>query len=58
MTAARTWQDPEKVSNDERAEEAVGDGIVTALALINNLEVNERVLYARMTNVEQSTLIE
>jgi len=27
------------------------------LSLINNLEVNEQVLYARMENVEESTLI-
>ncbi len=35
----------------------IGHGIVTALRLINLLELNEQVLYARMTNVEQSTLI-
>jgi hypothetical protein len=29
-----------------------------AARLINNLEINEQVLYARMINVEQSTLIE
>ncbi len=68
---AGTWQDPESVSNDERADnvllevqygdtadEAVGDGIIVCLALINNLEVNEQVLYARMLNVEQTTLIQ
>jgi hypothetical protein len=66
-----TWRDPQSVSNDERADntliiveygevegEWVGHGIVVALALINNLEVNEQVLYARMENVEESTLIE
>ena len=71
LTAAGTWQDPESVSNDERADnvllevefgevdgEWVGRGIVRALSLINNLEVNEQVLYARMVNVEESTLIE
>ena len=65
-----TWQDPESVSNDMRADntllqveygevegELIGDGIKTALSLINNLEVNEQVLYARMENIEQSTLI-
>lgn len=70
LTAAGTWQDPASVSNDERADnvvlevqfgdaesEAVGDGIIVALTLINNLEVNEQVLYARMINVEQTTLI-
>jgi hypothetical protein len=70
LSAAGTWQDPDSVSNDERAdnvllevqfgetaEEIVGDGIVVALGLINNLEVNEQVLYARMIDVEQTTLI-
>jgi hypothetical protein len=70
LAAAGTWQDPESVSNDERADnvllevqfgetadELVGRGIVAALSLINNLEVNEQILYARMINVEESTLI-
>ena len=70
LTAAGTWQDPDSVSHDERAEnvllevqfgevegELVGRGIVTALSLINNLEVNEQVLYARMINIEETTLI-
>jgi hypothetical protein len=70
LAAAGTWQDPESVSSDERAEnvllevqfgeiegELVGRGIVLALSLINNLEVNEQVLYARMINVEETTLI-
>lgn len=71
MAAAGTWQDPESVSNDARAdnvmlevefgeieEELIGDGIVRCLSLINNLEINEQILYARMLNVEQTTLIE
>ena len=70
LAAAGTWQDPDSVSNDERADnvllevqfgeiegELVGHGIVLALSLINNLEVNEQVLYARMINVEETTLI-
>jgi len=70
LAAAGTWQDPESVSNDERAdnvllevqfgetaEEIVGSAIVAALSVINNLEINEQVLYARMINVEESTLI-
>ncbi len=70
LTAAGTWQDPDSVSNDERADnvllevqygdtadELVGTGIIVALGLINNLEVNEQVLYARMINVEETTLI-
>ena len=71
LSAAGTWQDPDSVSNDIRADnvilevefgevagELVGQGIVRCLSLINNLEVNEQVLYARMINVEESTLIE
>ncbi|MBK6431227.1 hypothetical protein [Candidatus Amarolinea dominans] len=59
------------MSNDARADnvimeveygeivgEAIGHGIVRGLSLINNLEVNEQILYARMINIEQSTLIE
>jgi hypothetical protein len=70
LSAAGTWQDPESVSSDERADnvllevqfgeipdELVGHAIVCALRLINNLEVNEQVLYARMINVEETTLI-
>lgn len=70
LAAAGTWQDPESVSNDERADnvllevqfgetadELIGRGIVTALSLINSLEVNEQILYARMINVEETTLI-
>lgn len=70
MAAEGTWQDPDNVSSDERADnvilevqygetanEMVGDGIVLALSLINNLEVNEQVLYARMINIEETTLI-
>jgi hypothetical protein len=66
-----TWRDPQNVSNDARAantllqveygevkSERVGHGITAALRMINNLEVNEQILYARMENVEQSTLIE
>lgn len=65
-----TWHDPDGVSNDERADniilqieygevasEPIGDRIITSLRLINNLEVNEQILYARMINVEQSSLI-
>lgn len=71
FTALGTWQDPDSVSNDQSAEnvileveygdvagEQVGAGVVRALSLINNLEVNEQILYARMINIEQSTLIE
>jgi len=70
LSALGTWQDPDSVSNDARAEnvilevefgeiegELIGKGIVLALSLINNLEVNEQILYGRMINIEQSTLI-
>lgn len=70
LAAAGTWQDPASVSNDERADnillevqfgetadEVVGSAIVAALSMINNLEINEQVLYARMINIEESTLI-
>ena len=70
LAAAGTWQDPDNVSNDERADnvllevqfgetadELVGRGIVAALSLINSLEINEQVLYARMINIEETTLI-
>ena len=33
----------------------IGDGIVTALRLINNLEINEEILYGHMEKIEQST---
>jgi len=70
LSAFGTWQDPESVSNDQRADnvlleveygeiegELVGNGIVQALSLINNLEINEQILYARMMNIEETTLI-
>lgn len=65
-----SWQDPENVSDDERAEnvilemeygevesEVIGNGIIRCLSIINNLEINKQILYARMINIEQSTLI-
>ncbi|MEZ3179453.1 hypothetical protein KYY02_12355 [Streptomyces pimonensis] len=64
-----TWRDPHGTSDDDRAantvyqveygeitDELVGNGISTCLRLINELEVNEQVLYGRMENVEESTL--
>jgi hypothetical protein len=71
LDGAGMWRDPTGVSNDERADnvivevefgevagELIGHGVVRCLSLINNLEVNEQILYARMINVEESTLIE
>lgn len=70
LSALGTWQDPDSVSNDSRADnvilevefgeiegEYIGKGVILALGIINNLEVNEQILYGRMINVEQSTLI-
>jgi hypothetical protein len=70
LSAMGTWQDPRGAANDMRADnvvleieygeiegELVGDGIVTSLSLINSLEINEEILYGRMENIEQSTLI-
>lgn len=69
LEADGTWKDPEAVSDDARADNVVlevefgevagelaGRAALVALALINHLEVNEQVLYARMTNIEQSSL--
>ena len=47
-----------QVEFGETASENIGNGIVRTLALINHLEINEQILYARMENIEQSTLIE
>lgn len=71
LNAAGTWQDPHSASNDSRADnvileveygevkhELVSQGIIRCLSIINNLEVNEQILYARMVDIEQSTLIE
>lgn len=70
LSAVGTWQDPRGAANDMQADnvvleveygeiegELIGDGIVLSLSLINSLEINEEILYGRMENVEQSTLI-
>ena len=70
MDVEGTWRDPKNISNDEQANnillqveygeiegELLGHGIVRMLSLINNLEINEQLLYARIINVEESTLI-
>lgn len=70
LSAAGTWQDPKGVANDMRADnivleieygevkgEVLGNGIILALSLINNLEINEKILYGRIENIEQSTLV-
>ena len=71
LSAAGTWQDPDRISDDTRADNVIieveygeikgelfGHGIARCLSLINNLEVNEQILYARMIDIDQSTLIE
>jgi hypothetical protein len=70
LSALGTWQDPKGAANDMQADnvileieygevegEKIGDGVILALSLINNLEINEEILYGRMENIEQSTLI-
>jgi len=70
LNARGTWQDPNGSTNDMRADnvvmeieygevenELIGDGIVAALRIINHLEINEEILYGRMTDIEQSTLL-
>ncbi len=65
-----TWRDPDNVSTDigasnmlleveygEIKSELVGDALTVCTQLINLLEVNEQILYARSVNVEQSTLL-
>jgi hypothetical protein len=70
IDAEDTWRDPRGAVGDgcaantlvrieygETASELVGGGIVASLRLINELEINELVLYGRTDNVEQSTLV-
>lgn len=70
IDALGTWQDSTGTASDSRADyilmeieygevkdEHIGNGIVSALKIINNLEINEKILYARMSEVEQSTLV-
>ncbi|MEU8267909.1 hypothetical protein AB0B89_12145 [Sphaerisporangium sp. NPDC049002] len=67
--AEGAWHDPQRVADDDRAADTilqieygevdgdlVGTAITAALRLINNLEINEQVLYGRTENVEGSTL--
>nr|WP_152992289.1 hypothetical protein [Nonomuraea pusilla] len=66
--AEGTWGDPGPRAHDDRAPDAllqveygetanglVGHGLVAALRLINELEINEQVLHAHMEDAEQST---
>lgn len=69
--AAGTWLDPEGVSDDIEARNTVlqvefgdtggaqvSDGLVAVLRLVNNLEINEEILYARIERLEKSTLVD
>jgi hypothetical protein len=70
LHATGTWQESNSSATERQVEnvvleieygetekEKIGDGIITALTLINNLEINEKILYGRMEKVEQSTLV-
>lgn len=69
--AAGTWVDPEGISDDigatntilqveygDSSEGLVSEGLITVLRVINNLEVNEEILYARIERLERSTLVQ
>lgn len=47
-----------EVEYGEMADESVGHGILAALRLINLLEVNEQVLNAHISNVEERSLLD
>ncbi|MEM6456202.1 MAG: hypothetical protein AAF772_13985 [Acidobacteriota bacterium] len=68
--AAGTWLDPEGLSDDVEARNILlqvefGDGrdeqisaaLIAVLRLINYLEINEEILYARIEHLERSTLV-
>lgn len=68
--ATGTWLDPEGVSDDIEArntilqvefgdapDKSISDALLAALRMINNLEVNEEILYARIEQLERSTLV-
>lgn len=70
LSAKGIWQDPHAATHDLRTDnivleieygevegEQIGEGIVTALRLINNLEINEELLYGRIEKIEKSTLV-
>jgi hypothetical protein len=70
IQVAGTWLDPEGVSDDigatnkilqvefgDSADGLVCEALIATLTLINNLEVNEEILYARIEQLERSTLV-
>ena len=69
VNALGTWKDPEGVSNDDQANNiglqvefgdnekgTIGLAVFVVLNLINLLQVNEQILYARMEKVARSSL--
>lgn len=71
VQGAGTWLDPDGVSDDigatnkilqvefgDTRDSLVSDGLIAALGMINDLEVNEEILYARIEQLERSTLVE
>ncbi|MDH2425506.1 hypothetical protein [Sphaerisporangium sp. TRM90804] len=69
FAAEGAWRDPRRAGGDdpspnvvlqveygEARDELVGKAVMAALRLINDLEINERVLYGRMEDIEESTL--
>jgi hypothetical protein len=70
LSAEGTWHDPTGAAKDMRSDnivfeieygdiegDRISDGIITALKLINHLEINEEILYGRVEKIERSTLI-
>jgi len=70
LSAQGKWQDSNGKADERRADNVVleieygeidgnriAEGIVTALRLINHLEINEEILYGRIEKVERSTLV-
>ena len=68
--ATGTWLDPEGVSDDidasntilqveygDAPDHLISNALVTVLGMINELEVNEEILYARIECLQQSTLV-
>lgn len=70
IPALGTWLDPDGVSDDVGArntvlqvefgdgpDHVVSDALMTVLGLINHLEINEEILYARIECLERSSLV-
>ncbi|MEO1086669.1 MAG: hypothetical protein AAFY88_20745, partial [Acidobacteriota bacterium] len=65
-----TWLDPEGISDDigarntllqvefgDSSDGLISDGLIVIIRLINFLEINEEILYARIEQLEKSTLV-